>query len=162
MRRWHTEPTIGDQSVADHSWGVVMLVGWLTNWRRPYLLIHAATHDIGEHATGDVPAQVKWASPEITKVVEELELREHRRLSLPAFVFDTDDALVIKLADTLDAMHYCLEAMRRGEKRARVPFDRMVERIKSRADGGGSATAPEYLLRASVLLQQMTQEAEQL
>ena len=67
VTRFHTLRTIRQQSVAHHSWGVATLL--LHVWpEAPASVLRAALwHDVAEIETGDMPAPIKWANPELKK-----------------------------------------------------------------------------------------------
>ena len=59
VKRYHTMPTIGEQTVANHSWGVAVILSWLKPDISPKALLKALTHDVAEKQTGDMPAPTK-------------------------------------------------------------------------------------------------------
>lgn len=62
VRRWHTVATVRDQTLADHSFRVAVIVMWLVQrlgwgWEGlGDLFIEALFHDCHEPITGDMPA----------------------------------------------------------------------------------------------------------
>lgn len=71
VRRMHTTRTAYHQTLAEHSWGVAMLVRYVRPAASGDLLHAALVHDLPEWWTGDVPAPCKWAHAEL-----EIELRK--------------------------------------------------------------------------------------
>lgn len=59
VQRCHTIRHHGSYSVAEHSWGVAMLLWHLYPDLAPHLVYYALTHDVPEGLTGDVPSTAK-------------------------------------------------------------------------------------------------------
>jgi 5'-deoxynucleotidase YfbR-like HD superfamily hydrolase len=58
VKRYHTQTTIKDQNLAEHQWGVAMIVNHV--YPQGYVLLMAAlTHDLAECDTGDIPYTAK-------------------------------------------------------------------------------------------------------
>ena len=70
IKRYHTLETIGEQSVASHSWGVAMILQYLEPNVSKEAILRALTHDVAELFTGDIPAPVKWANPDLVEVLK--------------------------------------------------------------------------------------------
>lgn len=70
--RWHTHPTIKQQDVAAHSWGVAMICAAIDRNNGP-LLRAALTHDCHEIELGDIPYQAKRGIPGLAEVSTEQE-----------------------------------------------------------------------------------------
>jgi len=63
-KRWHTCDTLKEQNLADHQWGVALIVMELAPGN--YNLLRAAlVHDLGESVTGDIPYTGKRLYPEL-------------------------------------------------------------------------------------------------
>lgn len=62
VQRCHVIRHSGSYSVAEHSWGVAMLVYYLFPEQFERLAIFALVHDIPEYLVGDVPSTVKSSS----------------------------------------------------------------------------------------------------
>lgn len=82
VQRCHTRPTIGDASVASHSWGMAVLAYVLYKDEEPETLNEIVkaclTHDMPELHTGDTPRVAKDATPGLA---EQLHKAEERILS---------------------------------------------------------------------------------
>lgn len=77
VRRWHCEPhTLAPENVAEHSWLVAMFIARLHPNPPAKLLMAALTHDLGEHATGDVPYFFKKVASDA--FIMELDGAEHQ------------------------------------------------------------------------------------
>lgn len=124
-KRFHTIPTLRVQNVGEHSFGVAWLCEWLTGGTASKDLIMAAlAHDLAEHITGDIPAPAKRAMGirELVSNREAVLLRSNNinyedRLSEP-------ELGVLKMADALDGMIYCLREVQLGNSTMKVVFTR--------------------------------------
>jgi 5'-deoxynucleotidase YfbR-like HD superfamily hydrolase len=104
-KRFHTKRTIHTQNVAEHSWGVAMIL--LEICKPSAMMLHSAlTHDLAESVTGDTPATAKWASRELRESLEKLEDSFNRRLGIDYGLLP-DEAECIKWADMLELIMYC-------------------------------------------------------
>lgn len=130
VRRFHTladysgAPT---QTVADHSWGVVLfcielydrmvsrgtVLGPLTN-----ILRAAAYHDVEEQFTGDIPSPTKWRFPVLRDAVDEVERGVRGELGLEwvyAALSDKERG-ILKWADSLELYAHCVRRERDGAR----------------------------------------------
>ena len=128
VKRYHTEHTIGHQTIADHSYGVAMLVLYLTDGSASANLIKAALyHDLPEQHTGDTPAPAKWDSPALSDALGAMEDRWAQENGFSVPNLSESDRVVLKWADSLELMFYCLEQRRMGNRYAEQPFYKVVE-----------------------------------
>src|SRR5574337_169888 len=116
VRRYHTEVTIKDQSVGEHSFNVAWLCHLLTK-QRPMsaLLLHALAHDAAKPATGDIPAPTK-RSLKIRDTVDALENEIMGKAGLDLPPLDDHNAHILKLADALDGVLWCLREWELGNR----------------------------------------------
>jgi 5'-deoxynucleotidase YfbR-like HD superfamily hydrolase len=59
LRRYHTWPVIGQQTIAEHTWNLLRIYFCICDKVDPHMVFHITFHDIGEHFTGDIPYPVK-------------------------------------------------------------------------------------------------------
>ena len=149
VTRYHAEPGVPGQTVAEHSWRVVQILTQLAGPDHQDLavLVYALNHDNAEQYTGDIPAPMKWDWPELVSVLRRAEL--HWELYEGYTVLDCDIPPswreAVKWADTLEAMLYCLEQLRRGNREVTVVFCRLLNRLEERvADSQVVSTMPWY------------------
>lgn len=115
-RRCHIKQTIGHQTVAEHSYYVAMLCWKLCDREPSEALLKAALfHDLAETVTGDVPAPVKWHSPVIKAELEEMENIFNKMYHLDVCLSPKEE-LILKWADSLELMWYCVDQMRLGNQ----------------------------------------------
>ena len=132
-------PSIKENSVARHSFGVAWLVYLISPTdSRKELIMAALAHDLAEQEVGDVPAPTKRR----LKIMHELSgieddiLRDHNIY----FSLWDDEKKWLKLADCMDGMMFCIQEMSLGNRKARVVYERyrsyieQLEPIGERAD----------------------------
>lgn len=115
VKRYHVETIIGEQTVADHSWGVAnLLLEIFKDFVSRDLLLAALWHDVPERTTGDTPATAKWLSYTLRSVLENLE-EEIIKQKLPDYpdLFD-DQKLMLKIADISELIYFCTRQVRMG------------------------------------------------
>lgn len=119
IRRLHIRPVNGEeQNVAAHTWGLSMILLDLFPDISKDGLVFALRHDIPEVVTGDIPANVKWANPDLEKALEEREKSFLKDMGwksehggVPSWGREN---LYIKIADRIELLFYCLEQMYMG------------------------------------------------
>ena len=123
VKRYHTIQTIGNQSVAEHSFHVAMLcleICKLNNVDCPAELLKAALfHDLPEYKTGDVPATAKWGSPGLKTLLDSLEDDVISEYGLEVYL-TIEEATILKYADILELVMYCVDQMNLGNRNARI------------------------------------------
>lgn len=74
VARFHTEPTINQQSVGEHTYGVCQVLRYILDDNVSDRLFKAALdHDWHEHELGDTPHPAKRAYPELREVIKKIE-----------------------------------------------------------------------------------------
>ena len=132
VKRWHTTPVHNHQSVAAHSWGVAAILLEIAGSQLSVPLLEAAIyHDIAEYDTGDIPAQVKWANPDICKALDRLEKVVEKELAVDTSLSDVQIVL-LKTADLLELCWFCLEERRMGNKNMDEIMSRVDENMLKR------------------------------
>lgn len=129
-KRYHTEVVLKEQNVGEHSFNVAWLCYLLTNGHpMSALLLHSLAHDAAEHATGDIPSPTKRALG-IRSVVDTFEhtLMVDSGLVLPAL--DEHNMHILKLADALDGVLYCLREHNLGNRLIDVVFRNFASYVR--------------------------------
>lgn len=121
IQRYHTLPTIGQESVAEHSYGVALIVLYLTEGTPGKLLQWALTHDVAEAAIGDVPAPVKWKHPILNTALEAIE-EEFNQENNIEIKLTGDQKVLAKYADLLQMCWYALQQVRLGNHNMKKVF----------------------------------------
>ncbi len=115
--RFHTEPSFRKETVAEHSFGVALILCEIApeGALRVPLLRAALYHDIAEQTTGDVPAPVKWANPDLSAWFEKRENRFRSQLGLDSVQLTRVEWDYLHMADTLDLCFTTLDRMVHGD-----------------------------------------------
>lgn len=114
-KRFHTSDTQTVQTVAEHSFGVAMMVMLIHPKAHKDLICAALVHDLAEHRVGDMAAPFKRANPDIK---HQLQLMEDHLLRQQSLNFEDllrpGEQVIVKAADYLDGMLYCVRERRLG------------------------------------------------
>lgn len=104
VRRYHTWPTLHNQTIAEHSWQVMRLYIEIFGLPRSEVFLHILWHDVGEIQTGDIPYPVKAKNKELKIEMDRLdeEARESmgERVFLPTLT--DEEHTRFKFCDLLD------------------------------------------------------------
>lgn len=133
-RRFHTMHTIMPDFVGHHSYNVACIIMCLRPDASATLLRAALKHDQTEHIVGDMPAPTKRGLPnyvdadgiqetlsfrEVFGDYEEQKAAEHD-VSLEDADLNDAERWVLKLADSLDGMRFCIQERRMGNRHPKL------------------------------------------
>jgi 5'-deoxynucleotidase YfbR-like HD superfamily hydrolase len=160
VARYHTWPTIRQQSLADHQWNVARIVFAICGRRTPppSLIERALFHDIGEVETGDVPSYAKIDNPRLKDRLDEAERDAHMAMCLPWGVpapglMPAAFIAIIKLADNIDGWEFGLQEVLLGNAKfggliVQAFLERVIDWL-SKLDGDLHENACRYIRRRS-------------
>jgi 5'-deoxynucleotidase YfbR-like HD superfamily hydrolase len=115
IKRYHLHRTIGEQTVASHSWGVAMLVYALCEAPSANLIKAVLCHDIAERAVGDIPSPVKkLLTKEAKDSLDEMEQIYLDTVGISWGYLTEYEKEVLNVADILEGMLYCLDQVQLG------------------------------------------------
>lgn len=107
------------QNLAEHSWGVAMLLLTVYPQAPAGLIQRALVHDLPELRTGDIPAFVKWQNPDMETILKVLEDDFHVRFgTLPHSLASNEERLILKWCDGAELLLYCIEELHGGNRYA--------------------------------------------
>jgi 5'-deoxynucleotidase YfbR-like HD superfamily hydrolase len=136
VERFHTVPTHLRETVGHHSF----CVAWLTCLMSPAdtgpsvaLLMAALQHDIAEVETGDIPAPFKRRNPAVKIECDVQEAGALAAHGLPDFAAGLTDheAVILKLADSLAGMAFCLHERKLGSRHIITSFANFSQYVYS-------------------------------
>lgn len=119
VKRYHVKRVLRTQTNAEHTFGVLMLLKQVTAdeaWDPARLLeLYEAAlhHDLPELMTGDVPAPIKRVHPGLGPMMESIE-EQLFPLYRNTYGMGPDDAALLKWADRMELVLWCLEEVRMG------------------------------------------------
>lgn len=116
VKRWHNRPVNETQTVADHSWGVALLVMMMMRQigRTPSaaLLQAALLHDCAEAEIGDIPANTKLR---LGRAIKDIEEGCEERLCQGLLTrLTSEEQFYLYWADKLETLMFMLAQVRRG------------------------------------------------
>lgn len=113
-RRYHGWRTIKDDLVGSHSYNVANLVMLLRPDCRKELLMVAIRHDSAEWIAGDSPSDVKRQVPELKVALDAYEDKVFADIGLSLPELTADEYKVLKVADNLDGLMFCIQEREMG------------------------------------------------
>lgn len=128
VKRYHTVPTLGEQTLAAHQWGTAMILAYILPGASREALMAALVHDVPEWKYGDTPSPAKRLSEDLRQAMDAAEQSELTRLGLQQNLFKKEEE-ALKQADLLELLWYCLEQRRLGNTNMNEVFARGVEYI---------------------------------
>lgn len=110
VRRYHTVPCVEQQTVADHTWGVLALIAAYHPSPSAALFRHVIWHDMGEREIGDVPYTLCEIDDELKRKLNDYE-KEIVEAKLDGLQqvgqLTMDDYNWFKTCDMLELVFYC-------------------------------------------------------
>ena len=115
VKRYHTIPTIGNQNNAEHQWFTAIIVNHVYPQASKNLILAALTHDSCEALTGDIPSNAKREYRLLKVELDKIESYLKRQHSFNYNLTD-DETNILKAADTLEMMLYCVRQEKLGNQ----------------------------------------------
>lgn len=117
VKRYHVKRTIRTQTVAEHTFGMLMLVKQVVGYQAKEFdmqVVYEAImhHDLPELMTGDMPAPIKRAHPELGPLMDSIE--QELAPLYRDFELSPLETALCKWADRMELVLWCLEEYRMG------------------------------------------------
>lgn len=119
VKRYHVKRTHRTQTLAEHTFGMLMLVKQVTEGRGEHGLQSLAIlynailhHDLPELMTGDVPAPIKRVHPALGPLMDSIEQDLYPLYR--EYTLTQEEAALLKWADRMELVLWCLEEFRLG------------------------------------------------
>jgi 5'-deoxynucleotidase YfbR-like HD superfamily hydrolase len=119
--RFHNHVGIDKQKNSEHEWGCALIVNYIYPQCSKKLLLAALTHDAAEYLTGDIPFPAKQQNPELGVILKEMEEKWEEENGV-LFELSKEETIILKIADTLEGMWFCISQVRNGNLNAKRPF----------------------------------------
>lgn len=118
IERYHVkgQRMVTRQSVAEHSWRIITIIFAIESRPTAGLVLAAQFHDVSERVTGDIPANVKRANPEIERVIREVSTNEEVRLGI-RFALNNNEQTLLGWADRYEGAMHCLDEWEMGNRK---------------------------------------------
>lgn len=156
-KRYHTWPTLREQTVGAHSFSVAMIVALIAQEADPHdgegltapLLMAALTHDLPEHKLGDLPAPAKRSLPALENGKSfrahwgemEVELLKGVGLDWEAML-GPQQLRWLKLADSMDGALWCVRERAMGNRLICTVYDNFRSYIEELSPRGCEESSP--------------------
>jgi 5'-deoxynucleotidase YfbR-like HD superfamily hydrolase len=134
IQRYHTWPTIGKQTIAEHCWQILRIYCTVVDNIDPHMVMHAMFHDIGETFTGDLPYPVKSENHDLKKQLDYLE--EKSRLSQLEYwnafrqtFLSEQDKVLFKQIELVEMAEFGMDQMCLGNNHAFIIADRCLRKV---------------------------------
>lgn len=114
VKRYHTKRTHRMQTIADHTFGMLMLVKQVDAHCSKGLYNAILHHDLPELFTGDVPGPIKRAHPDLGPLMDSIE-EGLAPLYIETSLVPEEEAL-LKWADRMELVLWCLEEVKMGNR----------------------------------------------
>ena len=134
VKRYHAKRTHLYQTVADHAWGVALIITRLHPNPRADLLKAAILHDAHELVTGDIPYTVKAANPELKTLLTRLERNAENDMGMDFRIekeLIPEDWFWLKAADMMELVLYVRSELLLGNRHILPIWDRGREVLRS-------------------------------
>lgn len=128
IKRCHTHIVTQPESVAQHSWGVAMLIMKFNVDASKGLICAALTHDVHEIFTGDVPAHVKWINPDLNTCLENIEAEVEHSLGIEVDL-NPEEQNWLKVCDYIDLLLFSIEELLIGNSHASIIAGRLIDSL---------------------------------
>lgn len=117
VQRYHTRSGIPKQTIAEHSWGVAVLLQEFYPTCSKEAILYALYHDAAEHHTGDMPGPFKQESKIIKKELEKKERIVERQLGI-YIKLNAKERKLLKICDLLELCLYLNHLIKGGNGHA--------------------------------------------
>jgi 5'-deoxynucleotidase YfbR-like HD superfamily hydrolase len=126
VERYHAMPEIPNQTLAEHQWGVAILIMKFFPNGDPQLLQAALVHDCPELLTGDTPTFAKKKQPALKSLLDQMEDEIAIDWGIDN-VLTEKESQALKMCDVLEGMTYCHKHVMRGNREAEKVFHNWID-----------------------------------
>lgn len=133
VRRWHTHHGL-DQTNADHSWGVSMVLLKIHPDPAPRLIRAALMHDCAEYLTGDIPGYAKQNFTHLKREADEAEKLANRKLGIDRPPLTQDEEHWLSLADAIEAIMFIRHCANLNDRDMAANFPSLLIKAQTHAD----------------------------
>lgn len=145
VRRFHAKDIIRDQTVGEHTCGMLLIALYLSDGVMSNAMWTACLrHDLPERETGDIPAPVIRSNAALRVALHNLEKDFFNRYFLP-ITLTAEEQKILSIADSLDCLVYCANEVVMGNHSLRSTVeaigDALTEKLKN--------ATPDLFSRAS-------------
>lgn len=115
VKRWHTWPTIHQETVDEHSMGVLRIYRQIFGLSTVSVVKCIMDHDLPEIVAGDPPYPVKRDNPDLKKAYDAVEAKARKMLELPTdYSLSEKEKWRVKVCDLLQMWQFGRAEMHMG------------------------------------------------
>jgi 5'-deoxynucleotidase YfbR-like HD superfamily hydrolase len=131
VKRWHT--CVGmEQTNADHSHGVIMVIALLHPNPSANLLKAAAAHDLGEFITGDMLSPAK-SDPVIRDRLKQLESEGRHSMGIPDWPLTEEEQKWLEFADAYETFMFITYVAQNGPSVSHLNYQMVLDKMDRNA-----------------------------
>ncbi len=124
VRRYHTHPTLRQQTVAEHSWHVMRLfLELFPDAVTVEVLTWILYHDVAEIGTGDIPFPLKARYPELKNIMDGIEEEVTENMGIVWPDITSRQRTLIKICDLCEMFEWGREEVMMGNRYAQPIVD---------------------------------------
>ena len=134
VQRYHTWPTIKQQSVGEHSWQMMRI--WYAIWGKmpPDVSSYILWHDAGELVTGDPPFPFKSKNTELKALFDIQENAAVRDMGGEVTPLSSYQLVLVKVCDILEMWEFGLVELKMGNVLAQPIIEDTRNAVESKYD----------------------------
>lgn len=123
VSRYHSWPTLNDQSVGEHSWQVARIYHQMFGQPSSLVYTYILYHDAPELATGDPPFPTKSRNPTLKAIYADMEQDALEAMHIIIAPLDPQDALKVKICDLIEMWEFGTHELMMGNQLAQPIID---------------------------------------
>lgn len=124
IKRYHTWPTLREQTVAEHTWHVLRIYYTLFGPPPLELWIYMLFHDApGEMGAGDVSFHAKRKHPALKAALDAAEQEHLKRMGMEIPAITEEQHARFKICDVLEMLEFGEEESNKGNRYAEAIID---------------------------------------
>lgn len=126
VKRVHTIPWIGEYTVAQHTFGMLMLLDLLHPAIASRIVKYILWHDIAERWTGDAPGGLRYFDEDVRKNFKLAEKEVIEKFEFPTVALDEDGKAWVRSLDQLEFWLACHDQEAMGNQNV-LPYIKAVD-----------------------------------
>jgi 5'-deoxynucleotidase YfbR-like HD superfamily hydrolase len=134
LRRYHTWPIVGQQTVAEHCWNLLRIYLCVTDKIDHHMVMHIMYHDIGEIFTGDAPYPLKHNYKEVKALLDVLEIKSMIKQlnhwgAFKQIMLTEQDRILFKQIELIEMSEFGMDQVNLGNSHGFVIADRCLNAV---------------------------------
>jgi 5'-deoxynucleotidase YfbR-like HD superfamily hydrolase len=131
IKRYHNWPTIGTQTIAEHTWNMLRIYMCVTESINPAVVYFITFHDIGEHESGDMPYPIKKNNPDLKEIMDRIEWESLARQfeywgNTLSMAISKEDRQFVKQIEMMEMAEFGMDQLCLGNNHGFIVADRCL------------------------------------